>query len=155
MVTPIPSAEYLTPSESAADEPDPNSSTYGDTRTLPHFVRPVGDNISPQDLVFLWHKGALSTPDLHLRNALVQCFVEFVHPIVPVVDLKEFLLAVGSPLNIDAPKTSILLFQAVMFSAAAFVDINILRKSGFASRIEARKLFYERAKVSFGSQIPH
>lgn len=150
---PAASVVYLTPSETSPDEPDPTSPKESSHGILPEFAQSLASNISPQDLEFLSLKGALTVPEINLRNALVRSFVEFVHPWMPVVDLVEFLLAVCSS-DTDRPKTSLLLFQAIMFSAVAFVDGSLLENSGFTSRKAARKQFYERTKVRTPHSLP-
>lgn len=125
---------------------------------LPDFIQTIGSNISPQHLEFLYHKGALKIPGSALRNGLVCCFAEFVYPTMPVVDLGDFLRALDFSGNVDSsdaasipdksrPKIGIFLFQAVMFAAVAFVDLELLKNAGFTSRRAARKILYQRAKV--------
>lgn len=114
---------------------------------LPDFIVDVRSNFNKRDLEYLEERGALTIPDVHLRKALIDCFCQYVYPTMPVVDLVEFLQALQPRTVTPGPKISILFFQAVMFSAAAFVSIDLLREAGFSSRRVARKVFYERAKV--------
>lgn len=82
-----------------------------------------------------------------MRDELLRCYVEFVHPFMPLFDLHEFLHMVDSE-NGSAGKVSLLVLQAVMFTGSAFVDMQHLAKAGYASRKEARKSFFQRARVS-------
>lgn len=42
---------------------------------------------------------------------------------------------------------SILLFQAVMFAAVGFVDESLIVEAGFATRKDAKRVFYHKASV--------
>lgn len=114
---------------------------------LPAFVRPLPPKIAPEDVRYLYAKGALTLPGLALQNALLQSYVEYVHPYMPLMDLHDFLVVVGRRDGRDG-QTSLFLYQAVMFSATAFVDIKLLREAGYLSRKAARKAFFHKTRVS-------
>jgi hypothetical protein len=44
---------------------------------------------------------------------------------------------------------SLLIFQAIMFAGAAFVDMYHLQNEGFRSRADARKTFYHRVRLLY------
>ena len=114
--------------------------------TLPHYFKPLPSRITPDDIEYLDRKGALSIPGTTLRNELLRAYVEYVHGYMPLLDLHEFL----GPLERHGGATqsiSLLLFQAVMFAGTAFVDLKHLRHAGYASRKEARKAFFVKARV--------
>lgn len=89
--------------------------------------------------------------------ALLQAFVEHVHPYMPILDLFGFLAAIeesqtphtpSQPMK-GASQISLLLFQAVMFAATAFVDVKHLHAAGFTSRKEARRLYFQKTRLLY------
>jgi len=97
------------------------------------------------DVQYLQKKGALTVPETRLRNELLRSYVEYVHPFMPLLELKDFLYPIER--NDGTEVISLLLFQAVMFAGSAFVDIRFLNSQGFENRKEARKVFFQRARV--------
>ncbi len=137
-----------TPSESVsgtgrAITGSPRKAVYG----LPEYIQDVNEHVGVHDTEILWKCGAFDVPSPPLRSALIEAFIEFVYPTMPVVDLKNLILATSLSMESEGPKISILLFQAIMFSAVAFVDDTLLMKDGFLSRLTARRIFLRRAKV--------
>jgi hypothetical protein len=115
---------------------------------LPAFVRPLPSKISPEDVQYLALKGALTLPNITLQNALLQCYIEYVYPYMPLIDLHDFLSIVDRRDGVNG-QTSLLLYQSIMFSATAFVDMRHLREAGFPSRKAARKAFFQKTRVRF------
>lgn len=109
------------------------------------------DRWMAEDIEYLQKKGALQIPNTELRNALLCCYSLYIHPYMPLLDLGDLLEPVWRN---DGTKgtISLLLFQAVMFAATAFVDIESLQRSGFDSRRQARRAFFQKARV--GDQSP-
>lgn len=99
-----------------------------------------------EDLGHLWMKGALTIPDTPFRNALITAYIQFVHPYMPLIELHEFLQIVDEE-TAEADEISLLLFQAVMFTAVAFVDMSHLIAAGYSTRKAAREAFYLKARV--------
>ena len=114
---------------------------------LPPFVRPLPSKIAPEDVQYLHAKGALTLPSTPLQNGLLQSYVEYVHPYMPLMDLHGFLNIVNRRDGLNG-QTSLLLYQAMMFSATAFVDMKYLREAGYATRKAARKAFFQKTRVS-------
>lgn len=121
---------------------------------LPPFVRPLPSKIAAEDVSYLHIKGALTLPNIGLQNALLQAYVEYVHPYMPLMDIHEFLNIVTRRDGLNG-QTSLFLYQAVMFSASAFVDMKHLREAGYSTRKAARKSFFQRTRVcnSFRSLV--
>jgi len=115
-------------------------------RPVPLWAKDFAPRVGQDDIAFLQRKKALDIPDTDLRNELLRCFVEFVFPFMPLFDLGDFLRSIEAGDGTKG-KISLLLFQAVMFAGIAMVDIAHLRKAGYSSRREARKSFYQRARV--------
>lgn len=110
-------------------------------------MRPLPSKIAPDDVEYLHAKGALTLPGVPLQNALLQAYVEYVHPYMPLMDLHGFLAMVSRRDGLNG-QTSLLLYQAVMFSATAFVDMRYLREAGYPTRKAARKAFFQKTRVS-------
>lgn len=115
---------------------------------LPAFIAPLPSRIDAEDIRYLSNKGALALPSLALQSALQQAYVEFVHPCLPLLDLSEFLSSVNPNSTSCNKPVSLLLYRAVLFAASTFVDIEYLRQEGFSCRLEARRAFFQRTRVS-------
>ncbi|EWZ36303.1 uncharacterized protein FOBCDRAFT_298931 [Fusarium oxysporum Fo47] len=89
---------------------------------LPAFLRPLPTKDAAEDVNYLQIKGALSIPILPLQNALLQAYIEYVHPYMPLMDLNNFLSIINTRDGQNG-QTSLFLYQAVMFAASAFIEI--------------------------------
>lgn len=114
---------------------------------LPPFVRPLPTKIAAEDIKYLHVKGALTLPSLALQNALLQAYVEYVHPYMPLMDLHSFLSIINNR-DGNNGQISLFLYQAVMFAASAFVEMKYLREGGYTTRKAARKSFFQKTRVS-------
>lgn len=113
---------------------------------LPPYITPIRDSVEPEMLYLLHRRGAFSLPQGEFRESLLRAYICYVHPFLPLLDLEEFLSAVY---NESSSKTvSLILFQAVMFASSTFVDSNDLEKQGFKSHEEARRIFFNKVRVS-------
>ncbi|KAK2594929.1 Cutinase transcription factor 1 beta [Conoideocrella luteorostrata] len=115
---------------------------------LPAFVRPLPSKIAPDDVQYLAIKGALTLPNTTLQNALLHSYIEYVYPFMPLIDLHNFLSIVDRRDGVNG-QTSLLLYQSIMFSATAFVDMKHLREAGFSSRKAARKAFFQKTRLLY------
>ncbi|KAM3081375.1 hypothetical protein ACMFMG_004845 [Clarireedia jacksonii] len=114
---------------------------------LPDYIKPLPQKMTSIDIDYLYGKGALSVPEDSMRSALLCAYIEYVHPYMPLLDLNETMTIIngnGMPGNI-----SLLLFQAIMFAGAGFVDIQYLKDAGFPSRKAARKAYFQKARVLY------
>lgn len=114
---------------------------------LPAFIKPLPARIAPEDVKYLHTKGALTLPSLELQNALLRAYIEFVHPYMPLLELGEFLGVINSKDGLCG-QVSLFLYQAVLFSATAFVEPKYLKEAGYTSRKAARKSFFQKTRVS-------
>jgi hypothetical protein len=119
---------------------------HGPAFELPAYIRPSRPDFRHDDLDFLCRRGALSIPVGELRDQLLRSFVLYVYPFMPIVDLVDFMGAVDG--NEAAPKISLIVFQAILFSATAFVDLSLLQEAGYENRRAARADYYQKVKVS-------
>ncbi|CRK42713.1 hypothetical protein BN1723_016064, partial [Verticillium longisporum] len=155
-------AQAVTSSSAAAASSSSFSSqtSFGDLRTsqflasleepdlqaqLPAFVKPLPARIASEDVKYLHTKGALSLPPLPLQTALLQAYVEYVHPYMPLLDLREFLGAVNARDGLCG-QVSLFLYQAIMFAATAFVDMKALKEAGYSTRKAARRSFFSKTR---------
>jgi hypothetical protein len=115
---------------------------------LPDYLKPLPPQMTAIDIEYLIAKGALSLPDISTRNALLQSYLEYVHPYMPLIELHEFLQIIDDGAG-KYGRISLLLFQAVMFAGTAFVDMSYLRTAGYPNRKAARKAFFQKAKVYY------
>lgn len=113
---------------------------------LPDYFKPLPLQMAAVDIDCLYAKDSLSIPAAPLRNAVLRSYLEFVHPDMPIVDIHE-LLQIISDGNGKSGRVSLLLFQAVMFAGTAFVNMAYLKTAGYSNRKEARKAFFQKAKV--------
>lgn len=104
--------------------------------------------MTSDDVQYLYRKGALTLPHEEFRNELLKCFVEYVYPYMPLVELQDFLRIINTGTGADG-KVSLILFQAVMFTGTSFIDMSHLRRAGYSTRKAARKAFYHKTRVSF------
>ncbi|OAP62539.1 hypothetical protein AYL99_01766 [Fonsecaea erecta] len=108
---------------------------------LPPYITPLQKTLSTDDYHHLQRKGAFNMPDLETRDLLLRAYVRWIYPFTPMLDLEKILSAVSS--NGNTGTTSLLLFQAMMFAAAAYVNI----ESRDGKHKKTRGIFYERARL--------
>ena len=92
--------------------------------------------------------GALSLPGVESQNALLRAYFEFTYPYMPILDISDFLGALTGQ-NGSLGQVSLFLFQAILFSGAAHVQLDCLKAAGFATRKQAREELFRRVRVSF------
>jgi hypothetical protein len=112
---------------------------------LPHYVQDIPSCFAEEDISYLMSKDAFTTPDQTLCRELLRSFVECVYPFIPVLDLSRLLNAFCG--NGKSEKISLLLFHAIMFSAAAFVDVKHLYNAGYQTRRKAREDLFSKTRV--------
>ncbi|KAB8249180.1 fungal-specific transcription factor domain-containing protein [Aspergillus flavus] len=120
------------------------------TNYLPGFVRPIHTTISEAQYEHLLLQGALTLPSFPLQQALLQSFFECVLPSMPIINWQTFINIVSNK-DGGQGRISLLLFQAIMFSATAFVNLDHLQKAGYSSREEAHEAFFEKAHLLYQS----
>ena len=116
---------------------------------VPRYIRPIPFETPADDLAFLASKGVFRLPEIPLRTELLRQYTAYVHPLLPVLDIREFLQAIES--EDGDTRLSLLLFYAVMSAAASYADIHLLQAEGFIDRKAARKSYFHKAKVRFGN----
>ncbi|KAL2366301.1 hypothetical protein RJZ56_000758 [Blastomyces dermatitidis] len=114
---------------------------------LPNFIRPLPAKFQSDDIAYLEAKGALTIPSEGLRNELMKSYLQFVHPYMPLLELDDFLRTIAR--NDGSRRMSLLLFQATMFAGTAFISMKHLVEAGYESRKDARKAFFQRARLLY------
>lgn len=114
---------------------------------LPDYIRGLPPRLQKEDVDYLMTKGALTIPDITLRNELLKSYLHYVHPYMPILEMEEFLQIIAA--NDGVHCLSLLLFQAVMFAGTAFVDVKYLKAAGYRTRKAARKLFFQRTRLLY------
>jgi hypothetical protein len=112
---------------------------------LPTYIRPASHELESGDMDFMRSRGALSIPHDTLRDQLLLAFALYVYPQLPVVNFQDVCDSIEGK---SSCKISLLLFQAIMFSGTAFVDLQALIDAGFENRLGARAYFFRKIKVS-------
>jgi hypothetical protein len=120
--------------------------THTNLSNLPDYIRQPQRKFKSYEIEYLSRGNALSIPNSELRDALIQAYVNLVYLTLPVVDLQELFEALDR--TGSKPKISLILFQAIMFTGTAFVDLQLLLNAGFPDRMTARAHFYDKVKVS-------
>ncbi|PLB44707.1 putative C6 transcription factor [Aspergillus steynii IBT 23096] len=125
--------------------------SFGNDRSggivLPDYIRGLPPRLQKEDIDYLAMKGALTVPDVGLRNELLKAYIHYVHTYMPLLDLEDFLQTIAQ--NDGIRRMSLLLFQAVMFAGTAFIDLKHLHAAGYPTRKAARKAFFQRARLLY------
>lgn len=115
---------------------------------LPEYLKPLPQRMTSVDIDYLFAKGALSLPDIAIRNALLRSYMDYVHPYMPLINANEILQIIDDGTGASGTM-SLLLFQSIMFAGTAFVDMDMLKLMGFTNRKAARKAFFQKARVLY------
>lgn len=108
--------------------------------------------LSDLDLDILKRRGALTLPPPTLRKALLQSYVDNIHPITPIADILSIKLVqeYGTQDNDglwDCQSIGFPLLQAIMFAGATHVAKIHLLSAGYTSREEACQTLFNRTKL--------
>lgn len=113
------------------------------TRTF-SFLKPPPPSMSSEDIEYLASKGAFSIPAADLRREVLQSYIDFVHPYIPILDLWDIVAMAGHG---ESGEVSVLLLQAVLLAGSLYVGMTHLKNAGYLTRRSARKDFHDRARV--------
>jgi hypothetical protein len=118
----------------------------------PAFFKPFPNHCTPLDLEYLHRKGALIIPQVPLRLEIIRCYIEYLHPYMPLLDVEELLQTFDPTINPPRQRRySFLLFQCIMFAAVAFVDESLVEEMEHKNLKAVRKTFYQKARVRCSS----
>ncbi|KAK3619244.1 hypothetical protein LTR56_024164 [Elasticomyces elasticus] len=119
--------------------------------SLPLYIKPLPSRFGPDDVLYLEKKGALAIPTTPLRNELLRCYAEFVHPYMPLLNMNELVRTIDR--NDGSDPISLLLFQAIMFAGIATVDMRYLKAAGYDTRRDARREFFQKTRLLYDFDI--
>ena len=125
---------YPSPTQTLSDHPSRHW-------MLPNYIAPIPQSISEEDLQYLTNKGVFEVPDEEARLKLLRAYVAWVHPFAPMLELEETLTAIFS--NGEEGTVSLLVFQAMLFAASAYISTDGQHRS----RKRMRQIFYEHARL--------
>ncbi|KAH6693760.1 fungal-specific transcription factor domain-containing protein [Plectosphaerella plurivora] len=126
------------------------------------FPMPLGESfasqpgtergLTPYDTYYLLQKGALQLPSRPHMDAMVANYFRLFHASFPLVDREDFLTRyrkTDSKGILAGQGPSLLLLQAILFTAVpASSDLDI-ESMGFYSRRHARSVFYDRCRCLY------
>jgi hypothetical protein len=105
-------------------------------------------HLATEDQYYLYNmKGVFNFPQRSVSNRLVRLFFEFVYPLVPIFDRRETVQIYDDLYR--HLESSPLLFHSILFSACQYADEQLLHDAGFASVVEAKTYFFQRAKILY------
>ncbi|KAF3931563.1 hypothetical protein ABW19_dt0208493 [Dactylella cylindrospora] len=125
------------------------------TKDLPSFIKPTPTRIAHDDVDYLVRKGATSIPLEPFRQELIDCYFEYVHPFMPLIEESEWKKTTArnwegfDPSRHKDDRISLLLYQAVLFAGSAFAKMESLRAAGYSTRKSARKAFFMRTRLLY------
>lgn len=140
-----PSTAGLTGSQRGLQS-DNQERNHPPNRALPPFIKPIPKHLQPEDVEYLHVKGAFLIPEPELCHQLLQGYIDYIHPWLPLVDVHAFVASIEDPSR-HGP-VSLLLFTAVMFAGACWGDIRSVRRAGYWTRHDMRTALHRRAAVS-------
>ncbi|KAB8238954.1 transcription factor domain-containing protein [Aspergillus alliaceus] len=107
-------------------------------------------NLLSVDVTYLESKGCFRVPsDSYLDAFMLEYFLH-VHPCVPILNEADFWNLYGHKDGmLGASKVSLLVFQAMLFAASAFVPLRTLQACGFRDSHEARETLHQRAALLY------
>lgn len=121
------------------------------TLNLPLYIKPLPTRLTADDTIYLDRKGALAIPAPPLRDELIRCYAEFIHPFMPLLNMHELIQSIDQ--NNGVQPISLLLFQAIMFAGVASVNMRYLRAAGYDSRRHARREFFTKTRLLYDFDI--
>ncbi|KAJ9611688.1 hypothetical protein H2200_004872 [Cladophialophora chaetospira] len=117
---------------------------------LPAYITPLPKTIDLENLQVLVQMNALAFPPAELANDMIQSFICYVYPLLPILRLDDFLAAIEG----EHGKTiSPLLFQAVLFAGAVFTDFSHSQHPSFRQCKDAQKLLFSRVKLLYDMEV--
>lgn len=127
----------------------PGEETQAWRALVPPFVKPPSPcKVTRESLRYLQLMGALDLPSPALEKQLLLAYIEHVHPDFPVLELNDFIRRVSDRSG-KYGQVSLLLYQAVMFGASAFIKSDYLAAAGFSNRRSLRRAIFQAAKLLY------
>ena len=112
---------------------------------LPGFVSGPSLRLAQDDIAFLKAKEAFHLPPTPVLMSVIGAFVDFVYPMLPIIDLHQDLETVIS--DGTAGKISLPLLYAIVLTGIAFTDEASVIEAGYDTRTAFAKAIYKRLRV--------
>ncbi|KAK1674954.1 fungal-specific transcription factor domain-containing protein [Colletotrichum godetiae] len=115
----------------------------------PHASADSERGLSDEDLHFLVRKGAMDLPPKANLDECISTYFKCFHPTFPILDKAVFKKAYGDVEYEDLARgkgPSLLLIQAIVFTAISMIPIKSMQRLGFKSIQEARSCFHAKAR---------
>ena len=112
-------------------------------KTTPRRILPA--HLTPADVSLLEEKCSLSLPPDAILQELLVCFIDYVHPQLPFMDLQQFCGNVRE--MVLSGKFSLFVMNAVLAVAFPHLDERAVSESGFQHAREASRVYHSKAEV--------
>lgn len=99
--------------------------------------------MDPEDLAYLAARGVFDLPPAPLLRSIFECFLNYVYPLLPILDIHDLLHSVHG----HTSRVSLPLLYGIMLAASAFVDQNTLDQTGQQSRFAWRSSLGRKLRV--------
>ena len=115
---------------------------------MPAYIKPFPTTIDSEDVEYLRTKGVLNLPDRDIRDACLASYFQHVQPMYPIVEPARISsILAGTASNNE--KLSLLLLYAFIFVGGTWIDVRLVRKSGFLSRNAFRKSIHRKMRLLY------
>jgi hypothetical protein len=129
---------------------------------MPGAFDPFPSHLTSADLASLESCDALTVPSKAIQVELLKAYIRGIHSTLPIIDIEELMtilgyremvlgcktVVCGANSGTSNKKISFLLFQAVLFAGVEYTSTEVLREAGFQDHGSAKRIFFQRVKVS-------
>ncbi|KAH0840706.1 hypothetical protein AYO21_00640 [Fonsecaea monophora] len=123
-----------------------------DDVVIPDFIKPLSNKVGEDDRDYLIAKGVFQLPTAEFQSIILQHYAEYVHPLLPLLDLSEVLdtvSAAGGRSDNKEKQVSLLLYWSILCAGLAATERQVILNHSYGSKAEVRYSFYKKAKVLF------
>jgi len=125
----------------------PDEGQSCDISTLPGYVHWNDGQFSAKQMCDLLTIGATSLPNQQIIHELVQSYLDWVHPQLPLLDLDRFLSTLCGSGRSSPAQVSLLLLNAVLFAGSLYSVDKRLPELGFDKWKDFQDQVHKRARV--------
>ncbi|KAL4887418.1 hypothetical protein BJY04DRAFT_212454 [Aspergillus karnatakaensis] len=117
------------------------------------FIQPLEvESVDSAKIFFLEAQACLSLPNTSEVDVFVRHYFLYLHPFTPVLDEAAFWRAYRGD-GRSGMQISLFLLRAMMFAASCFLPIEVARRCGYDSLLDARDDLYQKAKQLYNSTV--
>ncbi|KAF4338263.1 cutinase transcription factor 1 beta [Fusarium beomiforme] len=114
---------------------------------------PDTTDLLPQDVAFLVSQGCFVVPQRAALDDFLRQYFLHVHPMLPILNEKDFWLSYNSLDNDVEYQMPILVLQGILFIASGFVSSETIKMLGFGDVHQAKLAFYRRTKLLYDFSV--